>query len=342
MRNRKVLGRGALLEALEVAPEELIAASKTIEADDPYTSTAVYAMLGVDRSAELPLALRSTLQREGAFGRFVTDGDGRSGLLTARPDQPVTDHFGVAAWTVGHVVYGSDSGRAEGIGALLQATLPELRHRGASLVSARVRADDLDALWAFQQQGFQVTDTMVTHSIRTKNPTTPMAEYRRHGELTIVLHRTEDLHSVDESVVDVLSELLFRYYTTSRFHADRRLDSQLASSYYSRWCREAFAGRWSDGVLVAYRDSVPVGFVSGKFDELAIEVSGITIYGTGLAVSSGHGGFGALVTAIADDSDCDISEFTTHVSNFPVHSAVANHGSPRTLWATHALHLWLD
>jgi hypothetical protein len=331
-----------LLEAVEASPEELLASSAAIETDDPYTSTAAYAMLGIDRSGELSPALRSTLETRGAFARMIAGSAGGPGLLTVRTDRPVTEHFGVAAWSVDHVLYGGESGRADGIEELLRSALGELRERGASLVSVRVRADDLAALAAFQSHGFQVTDTMVTHSIKPRRPDQPMALRREYGDLTIMAHTTELLPDVDSSVVDAFADLLFRYYRTSRFHADRRLDPDLASSYYSRWCREAFAGRWSDGVIAAYRGSEPVGFVAGKFDDLAIEASGIKIYGTGLAVSSGHGGFSALVTAIADDVDTDISEFTTHVSNFPVHAAIANHGSPRTLWATHALHLWLD
>jgi len=47
------------------------------------------------------------------------------------------------------------------------------------------------------------------------------------------------------------------------------------------------------------------------------------------------------VSTIADNVACDLAEFTAHVSNFPVQAAIAKHGSPRTLWANHALHLWL-
>lgn len=331
-----------MLNEIDPRHEDLIAASAAIAGDDPYSMVIAYARLGVDRSAEMPLALQATLETDGGFGRFVADSSGISGFLTSRPDTPVSNHFGIEAWTIDHLLYSGESGRAEGIDALINATIATLRAQGVSMVSTRIRTDDLAAMWSFQRHGFHVMDTMVTHSIRPKHPDQMMRLSRRHGDLTILAHTTELLPEVDKSVVDAFANLLNRYYTTSRFHADRRLDPTLASSYYSRWCREAFAGRWSDGVIAAYLGNEPVGFVAGKFDALAIQASDIRIYGSGLAASQGHGGYGALVAAVADDVHCDLAEFTAHVANFPVQSAIANHGSPHTLWANHALHLWLD
>lgn len=74
--SREVPGGGALLEAVEASPEELLASSAAIETDDPYTSTAAYAMLGIDRSGELSPALRSTLETRGAFARMIAGSAG--------------------------------------------------------------------------------------------------------------------------------------------------------------------------------------------------------------------------------------------------------------------------
>lgn len=119
-----------MLEAVEASPEELLASSAAIETDDPYTSTAAYAMLGIDRSGELsPPSGRHW--KPGARLRPHDRGSaGGPGLLTVRTDRPVTEHLAWPLWSVDHVLYGGESGRADGTREPLRSALGELPGAG--------------------------------------------------------------------------------------------------------------------------------------------------------------------------------------------------------------------
>ena len=117
-----------MLNEIDPRHEDLIAASAAIAGDDPYSMVIAYARLGVDRSAEMPLALQATLETDGGFGRFVADSSGISGFLTSRPDTPVSNHFGIEAWTIDHLLYSGESGRAEGIDAMLRLLAQPMDH----------------------------------------------------------------------------------------------------------------------------------------------------------------------------------------------------------------------
>lgn len=321
---------------------EVLRRAAELSGADPYSISAAYETLGIDRSREVPIRLSAALSGPSALAAVVESRGRIVGLIGCQPDRAVSEHFSVRAATLGPLLVDPAENRKGVTQVLVGAVQRLLRDRGVSFTSLRAHSDDLLALAALQSAGFRVADTMVTYALRPVSQDGQLQTRRRLGELDISISEGQGILQLGRTTADVFAEYISQNYRLSRFHADPAFNADLASSFYVAWCRRAFSGTWADGIVLAQRGSEPVGFISGTVDRLATRLSGTKVYGTGLAASLGSSAYSRMVEFMRLTAFYDIAEFDVHVANLPVQSSVNRHGHPHTLRATHALHSWLD
>lgn len=125
------------------------------------------------------------------------------------------------------------------------------------LVCLLLDADDTDEIQDAERNGFRLMDVRVT----LDRITAP----RAHG---CRLARAEDTSR--------LSAIARTAFPLTRFYADPRLDDDRCGDLYAEWTRSLCAGA-ADVVLVADRDSQPVGYVTVNTDRGRSEIGLIAV-----------------------------------------------------------------
>lgn len=151
-----------------------------------------------------------------------------------KPDPWLSGVVGCPAWRVE-----SASGGGE--------AWTKLRTGDPVFAYAKLKAGDIAEVSQLTDAGFRVVDTALTFDRPVSGP---QASPRGPG---IRLSRPEDR----EAVVRIAG----RSFRFSRFHLDPLFPKHLADGIKSSWAGNYFEGKRGDGMVVAERDGVVVGFL---------------------------------------------------------------------------------
>lgn len=168
-----------------------------------------------------------------------------------KPDSWLSGIVGYPAWRVE-----SPSGGGE--------TWTQLRTGDAVFAYAKLKAGNIPEVSQLADAGFRVVDTALTFdrpiSGSQLSPRGPGIRFAR----------PEDR--------DAVARIAGRSFRFSRFHLDPLFPKRLADGIKSSWASNYFAGKRGDGMVVAERDSVVVGFLQLLWTEqgcLVVDLIGL-------------------------------------------------------------------
>ncbi|MEZ5380488.1 MAG: hypothetical protein R2754_01690 [Microthrixaceae bacterium] len=319
--------------------------SLRLAADNPFDLRSNYRSIGIDRAGEAAERCSDALDDPRATTVAVTEGGVVVAFAVLAHDGRLSSHFELGCWSVRALAVdrsGERAAPAAALAVLARAIWDAARDLGADHLSVRTASDDFALLAAFQAVGFAVCDTQASYLLTPRDPASELRRWRQMGEVEVTYAVGEEIAELPPVVGSTMSEVMGRHYNLSRFHADPRFDDDRASVWYGDWCRRVFTAERADGVMVAMREQAPVGFISWEEDPLAPAHQGLTIFGSGLGASLGHGAYSAMVDFAEVTPIFDHAEFDVHINNFPVNRVLARHPAARVLRVSHALHAWLD
>lgn len=164
---------------------------------------------------------------------------------------------GIALSAIDEERFGIRTARGTVTERSLQDALAFCRRERVRLFIARIGTDDQHLTHAMETEGFRLMDTLVQY---TRDLRRPISEYRGRSEIRPM--RPEDM----EGIVGVAAKA-FRGYG-GHYHADPRLDPNLADEVYIDWARRSCVSRdVADEVLVADSDGRIAGFMSLRLNE---------------------------------------------------------------------------
>ena len=144
--------------------------------------------------------------------------------------------------------------KGERLQTVLSAFLEKCRERGVQHLTARVGAEELDAIHTLERNEFELLDGVQTFSMRLESrPPDPLA-----GDFTIRLSQPGD-----EEQVAAIARTAYVY---DRFHADSMLSAEQADRAHEEWMRNSCRGVAADAVFVAVRGDRVLGYVTCKID----------------------------------------------------------------------------
>lgn len=247
----------------------------------------------------------------------------KSTLALLRPLGWDSTHFGLPCADLLRL-YAAPEATREEVGELLAAVLEEVRRRGVGLLSARIRADQLQAVQALEELGLRLVDTSVEiGGLR------PLPEAPRPPGLELRDPLPGDCQGLEEVAAS---------FTANRFYRDPRIPRDKARQVYLRWVAAAAEGRRGK-LLVAELDGLVAGFATylPADDELGVDVVGL------LAVHPrcrGAGLLTALVEGCAERLAGRALVTSTQVSNASALRGFARAGL-LPFAARHVMHGWL-
>jgi GNAT superfamily N-acetyltransferase len=128
---------------------------------------------------------------------------------------------------------------------------------GIDLLIARSDTHELEVAQRMEAQGFFVTDTLVYYTFDLTKRLIPDDSCK----VNIRAYRPEDQSRVRE-----VAAAAFTGYR-GHYHADPRLDDNKCDEAYISWAEHSCASKdVADEVLIAERDSIPVGFATMRLN----------------------------------------------------------------------------
>lgn len=123
------------------------------------------------------------------------------------------------------------------------------RQNGFQHLSCRVDTSEKALARSFQQEGFQIVDTLVTYCFRFEESKLPQVDSRC------------ELRDCREDDIPQLRTIAGTSFRMGRFHSDPALSDDLCDRYYEQWFENSCHGL-ADKVTVACVDGTPVGFAT--------------------------------------------------------------------------------
>jgi GNAT superfamily N-acetyltransferase len=273
---------------------------------------------------------------------FFTTHQGKISNLVVYADLPWDSNiFGRRMGALKYVVVHPDfRDQPEALEQLLDHVIQWAIAEGVEFLLCKSYTDDQTLLYALQQKGFLLVDTLLNY----------VYDMRRHAfdEIpepplnsgVILRQATEDDL---ESLIDV-AHRAFRHHF-GRYNADIRISSDQATQVYEEWIRSAIAG-YADWIIVAEVNGTLAGYSVWKKPAASERSLSVKVGHYSIAAVhpdySGRGLFGTLTYAgmalFPDIADC--IEGPTHINNYPV-----QRGYTKLRWhiadAQHSFHKWL-
>jgi GNAT superfamily N-acetyltransferase len=175
------------------------------------------------------------------------------------------------------------------LAALLERTRREARDAGVQHLTARLDAQALDRVRAFERAGFELVDGLVTfcRDVAGDDPlpaSGPLPAGVRLRETT-----PEDAERVSA----------IAHFVHDRFHADPFLDPARADALHRSWVANSVAGRAAEVVFVAEDDQGPLAFTTATRDRLTIDPLGRPVLTIVLVATAERGRRLGLARALA-------------------------------------------
>jgi len=163
-------------------------------------------------------------------------------LLSWQPLKWDSAHFGLPMAGIRHVLGGVNQELDFAAKKLLiQTALRRLKDQGFQHLSARLSADDFNAILALEKNGFYLADTMVIYAYDYRKRRTPP---RVKPGCELRFYRPSDFQLVKDSVAPI-----FQGYP-GRFHRDPNLDRDRSDRLYFQWLLNSCKGM-ADRVILA-------------------------------------------------------------------------------------------
>ena len=166
-----------------------------------------------------------------------------------------SDIFGFGAGKIGPVLYeGGDAQLRDIMGVLLDKSLAKLSAIGVRHITARILSNQLVAVHAMEDRGFQLIDSILLFAFDF-----------RHQELLELAHPFQILPTKaehHEGIMDVAQ----RSFIYDRFHSDPYISKENADKLHRMWLRNLLNSD-DAGVLAAVDGSEVIGFTAGKLLE---------------------------------------------------------------------------
>jgi ribosomal protein S18 acetylase RimI-like enzyme len=166
-----------------------------------------------------------------------------------------THHFGFEIWRLDHLGVGNLSQQRTIANALAQGCLRAMRGLECQNIQARIPIDNLSAIHALENAGFQTMEILTTWLFDFTRSSIPPT---RNPELV------RDFEPAD---AQSLIELARTVYTPipDRFHVDPHLSSKASNELYAEWIRNSCTGQLADHISVAESDGKTVGYATLKY-----------------------------------------------------------------------------
>lgn len=216
---------------------------------------------------------------------------------------------------------------------LLESVIEIAFKKQIKFISCRVDTEDKEIVFALENKGFRLMDTILTYIFNTKKHFLPKLK----SLFFVRPFKKEDLKEI--------KELARNSFTKDRFHLDKNIPKQKADTFHIEWVVNYCYGRNKETVLVATKGKEIVGFLGYKQDKLIEEVCGVKIGGKGIsAVKPGNSGcYVSLINFLLKKFSMptlDISEFSTQIDNYPVIKIWQRFGMEYTC-SFYTFHKWL-
>jgi hypothetical protein len=176
-----------------------------------------------------------------APGIFIAkSGNNPVALLTAHNLEFDTNHFQMPMARIRHILGGVDPVLdLPAKKMLIAAGAGELRKAGVRHITVRLPADDIVSIYALEQAGFYLVDTIVEYYFDFRNSKIPKTD----SSCELRLYRPGDRAMVEKSTRDIFSNY------PGRFHNDPNLDKAKADQLYANWLVNSCQGLSDDCIL---------------------------------------------------------------------------------------------
>lgn len=247
---------------------------------------------------------------------------GPVGLLSSHRLEFDTNHFQMPMARIKHILGGVDPGQDPAAKKLLVAAgTTALRKAGIRHVTVRLPADDIVSIYALEQAGYYLADTIVEYYFDFRTAKLPELD----SPCELRLYRPEDLAMVEESSGDIFTNY------RGRFHNDPNLDKDKADRLYANWLVNSCKGL-ADDVVLALVDGELAGLTTLKIHHdlnraLPFRTGEVVLTGTvdrfrGRKVFTGMLNFAQRYFA----GKIDLLKYTTQLNNFQVQKALVKLG----------------
>lgn len=265
----------------------------------------------------------------------VSDGE-VSGAIVAEKSVWDSNHFGFGVGKIRGAVVSDILKGKDVVGireVLINSCMKWMKRNGVKCVMARVDLDSVDDILAYDKNGFQLADVLVTFHLDIDS-LDPAPDWQSGESVTIRPSRPEDVAS--------LMEIARTSFTKDHFHRDPQFPQDKSDELFARWVYNGCHGS-ADIVLVAAEENEePCGFITCKKEQVGRESK----YGVIdlIAVSPLHQGRGVGTRLVREA----VRWFAENVESTFVGTQANNIASIRTyekvgfrlLFAELTLHRW--
>lgn len=257
------------------------------------------------------------LQKNG-FCKILMRGGDVFGVIVAKKSIWDTDRFGFGIGKIRGVIVSDILNGQNDLDAkksLIKACLTWMKRNKMKCVITRVNVDSVNDIVAYEQNGFQLADVLVTFHLNVGS-VNPTSDLRSSGLITIRPSRAEDEM--------MLIEIARSAFTDDHFHRDSRFPKQKSDELFAKWVYNCCHGS-ADMVLVAAGEKEePYGFITCKIEQIGREIK----YGVIdlVAVSPLHQGKGVGTQLVREA----IRWFAQNVQSIFVGTQANNMASIRT------------
>ena len=167
-----------------------------------------------------------------------------------------TNHFGFEIWRLDHLGTWAGSSLQPAIAeALTQGSLQATREQGCRNLQARIPIDNLTAIHALEDAGFQTMEILTTWMFDLTKSSIPP---KRYPDLV------RDSEPADTEPLIELARAIYEPIP-DHFHVDPHLSSKASNELYAEWIRSSCSGQLADQIAVAESDGEAVGYSTMKY-----------------------------------------------------------------------------
>lgn len=205
------------------------------------------------------------LQKNG-FGKVLMRGGDVFGVIVAEKSLWDTERFGFGIGKIRGVVVSDILNGQNALDAkksLIKACLTWMKRNDVKCVITRVNVDSVNDIVAYEQNGFQLADVLITFhlNVGSLNPT---PDSLSSSLITIRPSRAEDEM--------MLMEIARTAFTNDHFHRDRHFPKHKSNELFAKWIYNCCHGL-ADMVLVAAEEKEePCGFITCKIEKMGREI----------------------------------------------------------------------
>jgi GNAT superfamily N-acetyltransferase len=219
---------------------------------------------------------------------------------------------------------------------IVKSAITVSREQGLIHLTASADPSDAISIYALEENGFRLKDTMNYHVFDTSKMDLELEEKRAR------LAQPEDLPHLEKINLDCFAN---RHLITNRFNSDPQYKPELISKMYKVWIDNSFEGKSCDVIFVADHDGVPAGYLTGILPTPEQIELGIPFGDMGVgAVSPEHHGKGCF-RIVHKELLCWFKEqgiryvlTRTALSTYGVNKNCSKHGSA-IVCSPHTFHL---